>query len=585
MPKPEYRTEEDERTFNLVDQHTVDRLRSKGDVDLPPKKVSVPDDKKWNTKTFNSVLLQSINEGSNMKTTAARLFPEIMSKSDLEGKSEKEIAGIIKKNQESAMRNARTMMTYAENAGRLDSYKELQAQGIVMKKQWMATPDDRTRESHIDIDGEEVDPDDKFSNGCECPGDPGGPPEEVWNCRCSMVGRIVGFKAKDGSVVEVGAPDRTMHEEQMEAEKERRAEEEKEKPKRERKEKAAEEKPAEQKEGYADRIKAIRERIGEDRPTEADVKEAGEIMAEEVNKTIEDMKPLRAQEHEIIKEDLALSREFRDNVTAIREDPMYKEAKRISQGFQTIDGSGWYPYGPAKYFKSEEEALAFLRQQEAKITELADAFQYKKEELLARREIIQAQIEKLMEGRDLASLLSEVRPVGLGDIDLKDIGFFKKGSKTTSKEAIAEALTKYPTEWVSTITQHQIYANKTSRGYCMWYGREISISGQTPEKRLSTAIHELGHATEYVIPGIADAEKGFYERRTAGEPLKWLGPGYGRDEKARKDDFFSPYIGKDYGDKTYEVCSMGFDAAYTDPEKLAGDPDMQSFILGVLCLY
>jgi hypothetical protein len=53
---------------------------------------------------------------------------------------------------------------------------------------WNATQDDRTRESHAVMDGQEVGQDEPFitGNGVQLmyPGDPNGPPEEVINCRC-----------------------------------------------------------------------------------------------------------------------------------------------------------------------------------------------------------------------------------------------------------------------------------------------------------------------------------------------------------------------------------------------------------------
>ena len=169
----------DDITFNLVDKNTVKRLQKKGDVELPYKDLDEEKDEKWNTKLLNSKLMENVLSG--------------------------------------------TMLTGAENAGRQDSYEDLTEQGVVMKKVWIATPDDHTRESHFDLDGEEVDVDEEFSNGCMYPGDPNGDPPEVYNCRCSMRTHIVGFKKNDGSVVEVkGDRGSTMHEEQMEAEEERR---------------------------------------------------------------------------------------------------------------------------------------------------------------------------------------------------------------------------------------------------------------------------------------------------------------------------------------------------------------------------
>ena len=62
----------------------------------------------------------------------------------------------------------------------------------------MATLDNRTRHSHATLDGEVVDNDKKFSNGCRFPGDPNGPPTEIYNCRCTLVSAIDGIDTSSG---------------------------------------------------------------------------------------------------------------------------------------------------------------------------------------------------------------------------------------------------------------------------------------------------------------------------------------------------------------------------------------------------
>lgn len=94
-----------------------------------------------------------------------------------------------------AVRTARTACTHAENSGRLRSYERALAMGIPLKKQWMATLDDRTRQSHRDLDGEVRDVHEKFSNGLQEPGDYGGDPSEYYNCRCTMVSVIDGVES------------------------------------------------------------------------------------------------------------------------------------------------------------------------------------------------------------------------------------------------------------------------------------------------------------------------------------------------------------------------------------------------------
>lgn len=66
----------------------------------------------------------------------------------------------------------------------------------LVERTWMATNDNRTRDSHAEMDGQTVGMDEPFitPDGDELmyPGDPDGPPEEVINCRCT-----VGISIKD----------------------------------------------------------------------------------------------------------------------------------------------------------------------------------------------------------------------------------------------------------------------------------------------------------------------------------------------------------------------------------------------------
>lgn len=68
---------------------------------------------------------------------------------------------------------ARTEATTANNQGFMESYAQ---SGVANAKEWIATNDSRTREEHVDLDGEVVQLDEKFSNGLDYPQEP--------NCRC-----------------------------------------------------------------------------------------------------------------------------------------------------------------------------------------------------------------------------------------------------------------------------------------------------------------------------------------------------------------------------------------------------------------
>ena len=71
---------------------------------------------------------------------------------------------------------ARTETINASNSGALEAYKQ---SGIVEKKEWLATMDDRVRDEHAAMNGEVVDIDKPFSNGEMYPGEP--------NCRCTVL--------------------------------------------------------------------------------------------------------------------------------------------------------------------------------------------------------------------------------------------------------------------------------------------------------------------------------------------------------------------------------------------------------------
>lgn len=86
---------------------------------------------------------------------------------------------------------AQTEIIGASNAG---SYQQVKAAQFVALKRWVARNDDRTRSSHRAVDGTQVDMNTKFIVGgyaLDYPHDPTAPPEEVYNCRCTLVWDII----------------------------------------------------------------------------------------------------------------------------------------------------------------------------------------------------------------------------------------------------------------------------------------------------------------------------------------------------------------------------------------------------------
>lgn len=75
---------------------------------------------------------------------------------------------------------------YGAMAGAIES-------GVIMRREWIAVQDDRSREAHAEADGQTVAMDEPFDVGGEAlmyPGDPAGSPENVIMCRCA-VGMVV----------------------------------------------------------------------------------------------------------------------------------------------------------------------------------------------------------------------------------------------------------------------------------------------------------------------------------------------------------------------------------------------------------
>ena len=166
-------------SFELVDASTVKNLATSDKTLLPYKYVDGKKDVRWNTAKVNAEVLQGIVQGESIPNIAKRL------------------QNVTEMNRASAIRNARTTVTSAENKGRMDSLHAAAEKGVITHKVWMAAIDARTREAHRLLDGQEQDIDDPFKSidgDIMFPGDPEASPEMVYNCRCSLTYKVIGFK-------------------------------------------------------------------------------------------------------------------------------------------------------------------------------------------------------------------------------------------------------------------------------------------------------------------------------------------------------------------------------------------------------
>lgn len=172
-------------SFQLYNKRSVERLLVSNPALLPEVGVS-----RWGTKRLRNAVTQSILQGESIDQLSKRLTRVV----GMEGAS--------------AVRNARTIMNSAQNGGRQKVAEDAQEMGINLKKVWLATLDERTRDSHAEMDGVEVDVDEPFDvNGSDLmfPADPNGDPSEVYNCRCTMIYNV------DGDISSVNPDDIDRH--------------------------------------------------------------------------------------------------------------------------------------------------------------------------------------------------------------------------------------------------------------------------------------------------------------------------------------------------------------------------------------
>ena len=177
-------------SFSLYSRNAIAEILKNPDSPLLPT-VDDAADMAWCRRKISSCIAQSILQGESVPNAAKRL------------------QSVVGMGANSAVRAARTALTGAQNLGRMDAGRRAKAMGIELKKQWVATADARTRYSHRALDRETVELEEKFSNGCDCPGDPTAKGEEVWNCRCAMRYVLPGHEYDD-------VPDKTREGEDYE---------------------------------------------------------------------------------------------------------------------------------------------------------------------------------------------------------------------------------------------------------------------------------------------------------------------------------------------------------------------------------
>ena len=172
--------------FETYSAESVARLIQKKPQMLPKWKINEPKDYRWNYRKVENNVKQGIIQGESINQIADRL-----------------VQSLCTQNEDKMRTFARTAVTGAQNAGRQAQMEEAEELGVQLMKRWVATLDDRTREAHADLDGQEVAVDESFSVDVDgehyeiqYPGDPSADPCMVYNCRCTMIQVYKGIDRK-----------------------------------------------------------------------------------------------------------------------------------------------------------------------------------------------------------------------------------------------------------------------------------------------------------------------------------------------------------------------------------------------------
>lgn len=165
--------------FDLIDEDTARLLATEDTSLLPHKELDKDKDVAWNVRNIRSEVLKGILIGEDIPSIAARMEQ------------------VIGMNEKAAIRNARTMVTGAQNSGRMEGMRRAEGMGVVLKRVWMSADDGRVRGAHRELDGQMRGMDEAFENALGSimyPGDPNAHPANVYNCRCTLGTEIIGFR-------------------------------------------------------------------------------------------------------------------------------------------------------------------------------------------------------------------------------------------------------------------------------------------------------------------------------------------------------------------------------------------------------
>lgn len=135
---------------------------------------------------------EAVRKAKGLTKTTKEDLTRVLARAQSQGIATEAVARQISKDMSAlsvgrAATIARTETAMAANYAMFATANEVE---FKKNKVWVAVEDDRTRETHSFVDGTELEMDDYFDVGNDrllYPGDSSGSPEEVINCRCTLI--------------------------------------------------------------------------------------------------------------------------------------------------------------------------------------------------------------------------------------------------------------------------------------------------------------------------------------------------------------------------------------------------------------
>lgn len=422
-------------------------------------------------------------------------------------------------NYKRALRIARTESMRANSEARQEANNEAQKAGVLFEKQWLATLDGVTRDSHRDLDGQRVEPDEDFeSKSGNKALEPRmfGVAEEDIQCRCTTINIVGGIE-----------PDTRMARE-------------------------------------LDGTETIDFTTYEDWKESLDQREVGveEDDGTQIKKASESLK-----DNEIFLNRIKEQEDLTAKIEAIRAERA--ETKAIVEDLvnQFEDGEITQSYYDAKW--SEIEAADKVKRLEA---------QKLKFELYDMKDA-----HTIQNAQTVKDTLSQYRSMGASDIDLKShvLKPNSKASKAVT-EAYDYYPTEWINRSVeygelATKSAKRGYYSPGENTLAISSGRrgQFKVTLHELAHRQEQVNPEILEAERLFYEKRTSGEDL--------QKLKDVASGnYRSNEVTRVDDFLDPYMGKDYNGEAYELLSMGIETLYTNPQELAKDPEMFDWVIEML---